>query len=57
MKLRLVAASAIFAPLTASDGVGSSSVIVMVADESEIVEFEALDKVTVNVSLTSSMVS
>ena len=49
-EIKFAAASARFDPFTANDGVGSSSVIVIVAAALEIVEFEGLDKVTVNVS-------
>ena len=57
VKFRLAAASARFEPFTANDGVGSSSVIVIVAAALEIVEFEGLDRVTVKVSFNSSIAS
>ena len=57
MKLKLAEASAKFDPFTAREGVGSSSVIVIVAADVEIVEFEGFDKVTVNVSSNSSIAS
>ena len=57
VKLRLAAASARFEPFTANDGVGSSSVIVIVAAALEIVEFEGLERVTVKVSFNSSIES
>ena len=57
VKFKFAAASVRFAPFTASVGVGSSSVIVIVAAAVEIVELVGFESVTVNVSSNSSMAS